>query len=452
MQKFTIRKGLDLPIAGVPVQEVQEPKPVRKVALLGPDYVGLRPSFAVAVGEKVKTGQLLFTDMKNPGVKFTSPGCGTVESINRGERRAFLSLVIKLEGDEAIAFQKYEERALETLSREQVVENLVESGLWTALRTRPFGKIPTIDSTPRALLVTAMDTNPLAADAEVVISMFREAFAAGLKVLSRIGAEKMYVCRASGAETIPGEELGIASLEEVSFKGPHPAGLPGTHIHFLAPASRKHTAWYIHYQDVIAIGKLFLTGNLDTTRVISLAGPRVKKPRLLQTRLGACVRCLTKEELEKEDNRIVSGSVLNGRTADNALGYLGRYHHQISVLEEGDKRYLFGWLLPGFTKFAFKWVNASRLIPFKKFQMSTNLHGGHRAIVPIGSFEEMMPLDILPTYLLRSLAYKDLEEAESLGALELEEEDLALCTFVDPGKNDFGAMLREVLTTIEKEG
>lgn len=456
MQKFTIRKGLDLPLAGPPEQKIHGAKAVSKVALAGPDYVGLRPALAVQVGDKVKLGQVLFTDMKNPGVQFTSPASGTVESINRGERRSFQSIVIAVDhkmesAGETLTFGKYEDTKLASLPREEVVKELTESGLWTAFRTRPYGKVPALDSAPAAIFVNAMDTNPLAADPQVVIAADRKAFCDGLQVLSALQAPQMFVCRAAGAN-IPGEELNIPGLVEASFKGPHPAGLSGTHIHFLRPASTKHVVWYIGYQDVIAIGKLFTTGKLDVTRVISLAGPRVDRPRLLKTRMGASISQITKGELLKNDNRIVSGSVLNGRTAADVLAFLGRYHTQVTVLEEGDKRYLFGWVMPGFTKYSFKWVNFSSLYPWKKFRMTTGLHGGHRAIVPIGSFEEVMPLDIVPTYLLRSLSYKDLEEAEALGALELEEEDLALCTFVDPGKNDFGAMLRDVLTTIEKEG
>ncbi|MDO4570240.1 MAG: Na(+)-translocating NADH-quinone reductase subunit A [Planctomycetia bacterium] len=453
MQKFTIRKGLNLPIAGEPAQEVSEAKAVSKVALLGQDYVGLRPIMAVQPGDKVRIGDVLFTDSKNPGVQFTSPAAGTILSINRGERRAFLSMIIEVASkEEKVSFGAVNEKEILSLSREETTQKLVASGLWTAFRTRPYGKIPKLDSSPRALFVTAMDTNPLAADPALIIERERQAFAAGLKVLSRLQIPRTFVCHAPEAMNIPGEELGLPGLEEVSFKGPHPAGLPGTHIHFLAPASRKHTAWYINYQDVIAIGKLFTSGKLDVTRYVSIAGPRASRPRILKTRLGADLDELTKGEMNGDDNRVVSGSVLNGRKAEAPVAFLGRYHNQVSILEEGDKRYLFGWVLPGFSKFSFKWVNASRLIPFKKFNMTSNLHGGHRAIVPIGSFEEMMPLDILPTYLLRSLSYKDLEEAEALGALELEEEDLALCTFVDPGKNDFGSMLRDVLTTIEKEG
>lgn len=455
MQKFTIRKGLDLPIAGPPEQKVFGAKAVSKVALVGPDYAGLRPALAVQVGDRVKIGQVLFTDMKNPGVVFTSPAGGTVESINRGERRSFQSIVIKVDGGkeeaEALTFKKYESAKLSSIPREEVVKNLVDSGMWTAFRTRPFGKIPAVDSSPAAIFVNAMDTNPLAANPEVVISEDKPAFVNGLRVLSALQAPQLFVCRAAGAN-IPGEDTNLPGLIEASFKGPHPAGLVGTHIHFLCPVSSKKRVWYIGYQDVMAIGKLFSTGKIDVTRVISLAGPRVDRPRLLKTRMGACVSQLMKGELINNDNRVVSGSVLNGRTACEPVDFLGRYHTQISVLEEGNKRHLFGWVMPGFTTYSFKWVNFSSLYPWKKFKMNTGLHGGHRAIVPIGSFEEVMPLDILPTYLLRSLSYKDLEEAEALGALELEEEDLALCTFVDPGKNDFGAMLREVLTTIEKEG
>ncbi len=452
MQKFTIRKGLDLPIAGPPEQVIHGAKAVSKVALLGSDYVGLRPALAVQVGDKVRAGQVLFTDMKNPGVQFTAPASGTVESINRGERRSFQSVVISVDqNDDGLTFEKHDASKLASIPRESVVNELVQSGLWTSFRTRPFGKIPAIDAKPAAIFVTAMDTNPLAADPAVVIGASREDFVNGLRVISALQAPQMFVCRAAGV-CVPGEELDIPGLVEASFKGPHPAGLVGTHIHFLCPVSSKKTVWYIGYQDVIAIGKLFVTGKLDMTRVVSLAGPRVERPRLLKTRVGACVSQLVKGEMKENDNRVVSGSVLNGRTSVEPVNFLGRYHNQITVLEEGDKRYLFGWIMPGYTKYSFKWVNLSSLLPLKKFKMSTCLHGGHRAIVPIGSFEEVMPMDILPTYLLRSLSYKDLEEAEALGALELEEEDLALCTFVDPGKNDFGAMLRDVLTTIEKEG
>jgi Na+-transporting NADH:ubiquinone oxidoreductase subunit A len=228
--------------------------------------------------------------------------------------------------------------------------------------------------------------------------------------------------------------------------------LPGTHIHFLDPASRKNTVWYINYQDVMAIGSLFVTGRLDQRRVISLAGPAVNDPRLIRTRIGANIDELVDGELAEGENRVVSGSVLSGHTAHGMLAFLGRYSLQISALAEGGQRELFGWYMPWFDKFSVKGVVASKLIPGKKFAMNTTAYGCKRAIVPIGSYEKVMPLDILPTFLLKALATDDLEQAEALGCLELDEEDLALCTFVCPGKGEYGAMLRRNLTTIEKEG
>lgn len=453
MQHISISKGLNLPLAGEPLQDITEAKKVTRVALLGPDYEGLKPTFLVSVGDHVKKGQVLFTDRSHPGVQFTSPGSGEVESIHRGEKRVFQSLVIRLDAEEeSVRFTTYSEQALSGLTRQEVEENLISSGLWSAFRTRPYGKVPRVGSTPRALFVTAMDTNPHAPDASLVIMRRRTDFASGLKVLGRMGIPQIYVCRRPSAEGIPGEDVGISGVEEVTFSGPHPAGLAGTHIHFLCPAGRNRTVWYIGYQDVIALGSLFLRGELDTERIVSISGPRAENPRLLRTRLGASLSELTSGEVKGTDVRIISGSVLSGRRLTEEYGFLGRYHHQISILEEGDKRHFLGWIMPGFTKYAFKWVNISRLFLWKKFKMNTNLHGGHRAIVPIGSYEDVMPLDILPTYLFRSLEVKDMEQSEALGALELEEEDVALSTFVDPGKNDFGVMLREMLSMIEKEG
>ena len=448
MQRIRIKKGLNLPIAGVPRQEISDARPVSSVAILGPDYVGMRPTMAVKVGDRVSEGQVLFTDKKTPGVKYTSPGCGEVVGINRGAKRALQSAVVRLSGDEAERFARYSEGRLENLTAEEVKENLVNSGLWTALRTRPFSKVPPPESTPRSIFVTAMDTSPLAADPSLIIAERPEDFLSGLKIVSRL-APKIFLCKAPGSE-IPGSELsGVVTTE---FAGPHPAGLPGTHIHFLDPVGRQKTVWYLNYQDVMAIGTLFTTGRLDFERVISLAGPVPIDPRLLRTRLGANTDELLQGELGDGENRVVSGSVLCGRKAEGPLAFLGRYHLQISALVEGRKRELFGWMGPGLGKFSVKRVFASALSPGKEFAFTTTVGGGERAIVPIGSYEKVMPLDILPTFLLRALEVDDIEQAEALGCLELDEDDLALCTFVCPGKLDYGAMLRRNLTIIEKEG
>ena len=449
MQRFKITRGLNLQIAGAPRQEISDARPVSTVAVLGPDYVGMKPTMAVKVGDRVKQGQVLFVDKKTLGVAYNSPGCGEVVAIHRGAKRAFQSVVVRITGDDAESFAGYAESRLESLAPEKVIENLVGSGLWTALRTRPFSRVPALQCTLCSIFVTAMDTNPLAAEASRIIAERPEDFLNGLRVLSRLTPEKIFLCKAPGT-TIPGSELSSVVISE--FAGPHPAGLPGTHIHFLDPVGRKKTVWYVDYQDVMAIGKLFVTGKLDCSRVVSLAGPVVNSPRLIRTRLGASTSELVEGELAEGENRVISGSVLSGRTAEGPLAFLGRYHLQISALAEGVKRELFGWMAPGFNKFSLKNVFVSKLFPGKSFACTTAANGGGRAIVPIGSYEKVMPLDILPTFLLRALAVDDVEQAEALGCLELDEDDLALCTFACPGKADYGAMLRRNLTIIEKEG
>jgi len=444
-----IRKGLDLPITGGPEQVIRDTKMPETVAVLGGDYVGMRPTMAVRVADVVKKGQVLFTDKKTPGVKYTAPAAGKVVAIHRGEKRALLSVVIQVSGKAEVTFPSHSEGKLTALKRAQVVEQLVDSGLWTALRTRPFSKVPNPETTPHSLFVTAMDTNPLAPDLQKVLEGHEPDFSNGLKVLSRLTDGKLFVCKAPKT-TLP--EVDLPNLVVEEFVGPHPAGNVGTHIHFLDPVDRNKTVWHIGLQDVIAVGKLFTTGKLFTDRVISLAGPSVLRPRLIRTRLGAAVADLTSGELKDGEHRIVSGSVLSGHTAREATAFLGRYHQQVSVLPEDRERRFLGWLSPGFNLFSVKNVVLSKLIPGKKFDFTTSTHGEVRAIIPSGNYERVMPLDILPLFLLRALAVNDVEEAESLGCLELDEEDLALCAFVCPSKLEFGPLLRRNLTQIEREG
>ncbi len=444
-----IGKGLDLPIAGSPRQEICKGRPAGRVAVLGPDYVGMRPTMAVAEGDRVRLGQVLFEDKKTPGVLYTSPGAGRVAAINRGAKRALLSVVIELSGDDEETFPRPTGERIDRLDPQGVRQTLIRSGLWTSLRTRPFSKVPAPEAQPHAVFVTAIDTHPLAAVPEVVIRERPDDFVAGLKVLGRLGGEKVYVCTSPGAN-IPGGDL--AGVEQVAFDGPHPAGLAGTHIHFLSPVGHHRTAWYLNYQDVTAMGALLLTGRLDPRRVISLAGPQVREPRLLRTRLGADLGQLVENELEGDEVRLVSGSVLGGRTAEPPVAYLGRYHLQVTALKEGAHRELFGWYDFGWRKHSALNVVASRLRRGRPLPLTTSTHGSRRAIYPVGTYERVMPLDILATFLLRALAADDLEQAEALGALELDEEDLALCTYVCPGKNDYGPDLRRNLATIEKEG
>ena len=442
-----IKRGLDLPITGSPIQRIESGQTVRSVAVIGFDYHGMKPTMQVQAGDRVKLGQPLFSDKKNPGVVFTAPGAGVVSAINRGEQRVLQSVVIALDGDDELQFARYSLGELGSLSDAQVRDNLQASGLWTALRTRPFSKVPAVDAVPASIFVTAIDTHPLAADPALVIAEHAADFEAGLQVLTRLG--KLFLCKAPTA-SLPGEKLAGVTVE--SFSGPHPAGLAGTHIHFLDPVSASKSVWTIGYQDVIAVGKLFTSGRLWVERVLALGGPVVKQPRLLRSRLGACLSELTAGELAAGSNRVISGSVFGGRHARGALDYLGRYHQQVSCLQEGTEREFLHYLRAGTEKHSVLNIFVSKLMGAKKFAFNTSTNGSPRAMVPVGNYEKVMPLDILPTLLLRYLLVGDSDMAQKLGCLELDEEDLALCSYVCAGKYEYGPVLRDNLTRIEKEG
>lgn len=445
---ITIKKGLDLPISGAPSQVISDGKTITKVALLGEEYVGMRPTMHVRVGDEVKKAQILFEDKKNPGVKFTSPASGKVIEINRGAKRALQSVVIEVNGNEQITFDSFSANQLASLDRQTIKTQLIESGMWTALRTRPFSKVPAVSSSTQAIFVNAMDTNPLAADPVLVINEQSEAFIAGLDILSALTEGKVYVCK-SGI-SLP--RSSCANVEEHVFSGPHPAGLVGTHMHFIYPVNATNVAWSINYQDVIAFGHLFLDGQLYTNKVVSLAGPAVVHPRLVRTQLGANLDELTDNELMPSEIRIISGSVLSGTQAVGPHAFLGRYHQQVSVLREGREREFLGWTMPGKNKFSITRSFLGHLCQGQVFNMTTSINGSERAMVPIGNYEKVMPLDIEPTPLLRDLCAGDTDNAQRLGVLELDEEDLALCTYVCPGKYEYGLLLRECLDKIEKEG
>ncbi|MEA3846254.1 Na(+)-translocating NADH-quinone reductase subunit A [Enterobacter hormaechei] len=446
---FRIRKGLDLPISGVPEQHVTTGASIHHVAIVGDDYVGMRPAMLVQEGDRVIKGQALFEDKKNPGVMFTAPASGTVAAIHRGERRVLQSVVIQIEGDEKREFARFDAADLATLSHDAVQTQLLESGLWTALRTRPYSKTPVPGTVPAAIFVTAIDTNPLSADPQPLILAERKAFDAGLTVLTRLTPGKVHVCQASGGK-LGGHPQGQVAFNE--FAGPHPAGLVGTHIHFLEPVSLTKQVWHLNYQDVIAIGNLFTTGELCAERIIAIGGPQATQPRLVRTLLGADLTALLAGETKEGENRIISGSVLSGRHATGPMAWLGRFHLQVSVVLEGREKELFGWVLPGAEKYSVTRTTLGHFLRRKLFNFSTSTNGGERAMVPIGNYERVMPLDILPTVLLRDLLAGDTDGAQALGCLELDEEDLALCTYVCPGKYEYGPVLREVLTRIEQEG
>lgn len=451
--RFTVKKGLDLPISGVPAQNIDAAAQVSSVAILGGDYVGMKPTMLVSEGDRVRLGDPLFEDKKTPGIVYTAPGCGEVTSINRGARRVLQSVVIRLDeqgnGDDEKTFESFAADKLSGLDRAIVQKQLLQSGLWTALRTRPFSKVPVPGSAPRSIFITAVDTSPLAANPEVIIAQRRDDFENGLQVLTSLTDGKLFLCKAPDAK-IP--VIDHPRLEVAEFGGKHPAGLVGTHIHFLDPVDAQSCVWHLGYQDVMAIGSLFTSGRLNMERVVALGGPSVKNPRLLRTRAGANTEELLAGQIKEMESRAISGSVLSGRRAAGWATYLGRYNTQLTVLPEGRERELFGWIMPGHDKFSKTNVFISSLIKPKNYKFTTTQNGSPRAMVPIGTYEEIMPLDILPTQLLRALVVQDTDMAQVLGCLELDEEDLALCSYVCVGKYYYGPHLRANLEQIEKEG
>ncbi|MFK7737775.1 MAG: Na(+)-translocating NADH-quinone reductase subunit A [Pirellulaceae bacterium] len=453
VERFEIGRGLEVPIDGEPVQSGAAPeiKEVGQVGIVADDYIGMRPTLHVSEGDSVQLGQPLFTDKKTEGVVYTAPASGKVLSVNRGEKRRFLSIIIDKQGDqESRDFGRVDPGQLSSLDRADVINKLVESGLWSSFRSRPFSKVPSPGSdVPQAIFVNAMDTNPLAGNPVDFIGDNSESFQHGLDVLLRLTEGDVFVCRPPNSST-PGEMINRVRMAE--FDGPHPAGLVGTHMHFLKPATAGRINWYLNYQDLVAIGKLFVTGQLDPTRRVSLAGPAVKNPRMIQTQVGASLEELVDGELADGEHRVISGSVLCGRKSEELVGFLGRYHLQVSCVAEGHERELLGWQMPGFDKFSITRAFASAWQGTKKFALTTSTGGSERAMVPIGTYERVMPLDLIPTPLLRALISRDTAAAQELGCLELDEEDLGLCTFVCPGKYEYGGILRDNLLTIEKEG
>jgi Na+-transporting NADH:ubiquinone oxidoreductase subunit A len=460
--QFRLKKGLELPLAGAPSPQIDASAVVSRVAHVGSDCIGVKrlPSLEIEVGDRVRLGQPISRRKAYREIAATAPGSGVVEAIHRGPRRVLETIVIRLDrprdGNDPLppasdqeTFNAYGAGELETLSSAQVRENLLASGSWLAFRTRPFGMIPPPDSSPAALFVTAIDTHPLAPDPGLIIEDAAEAFADGLRVISKLTDGPRYCCQRPNA----GLPVPAASGFQIAeFAGPHPAGLPGTHIHLLAPVSLERTVWYIGYQDVIAIGRLFRSGRLDPTRIIALTGPMAAQPRLIRTRLGASTNDLVRGELcGRHEARVISGSVFGGRHAVGSSAFLGRFHNQITLLAEEREREWPGWLKPGRGRYSALNLFWSRRAGDELLPLGTSLRGSPRAMVPIGAYERVMPLDLLPTQLLRALLVDDIETAEALGALELEEEDLALCSFVDCGKHEFGPVLRRTLDKIWHE-
>jgi Na+-transporting NADH:ubiquinone oxidoreductase subunit A len=401
----------------------------------------------VAEGDLVGPGTAVLESKEFPEIRVVSPVTGRIKAINRGARRKLVSVEIQVtdSGPEAVDFSAIGDVA----TAEGLAERLCAAGLWTAFRTRPYSKVPDPTTRPAAIFVTAMDTEPLAPNPEPLIQAEAEAFRSGLEAITKLTEGATYLCHSDGAD-IPGAD--IQGVEAAAFSGPHPAGLAGTHIHFLQPIYGDKVVWTIGYPDVIMIGRLLTTGRYDGTTTIALSGPECSDPRLVRTVTGASMADLTEADRSSDRPlRMISGSVLSGRAGADVSAYLGRYARQVTLIEEDRKQIPMGWIRPMVSKYAVQPVLGSAMAR-REFPLTSNLNGGRRAMVPIGTFETLMPQDYLPTQLLRALLVMDTDQAQALGALELDEEDLGLVGFACPAKYEYGLALRDSLTKIEKEG
>ncbi|MEM1035755.1 MAG: Na(+)-translocating NADH-quinone reductase subunit A [Pseudomonadota bacterium] len=448
-KQFTLKRGLDVPVEGAPEQVIHNGPDTPVIGVLGiADYVQLKPRLMVEEGDIVGAGAPIYFHKDAPDVYMTSPVSGRVKAINRGVRRVLIS--VEIERDDNVAPPVNFNDVGDASTVEGIVERLCKSGLWTSFKTRPYSKTPMPDTRPSAIFINAMDTEPLSADPEVIISEQEEAFLEGLKTIVPLSDGEVFLCKERDA-VIPGTS--VEGVEVAGFSGPHPAGLPGTHIHFLKPPNSERLVWTIGYQDVIAIGNLMMTGTLNAERIVALCGPLIEKPRLVRTVIGASLKVLSRGEYDESTPvRLISGSILSGHSSEYDTGhYLGRHARQITVIKEDKDQIPLGWIRPMANKFSAQPVLASAILK-RVFPMTSNQNGGRRAMVPLGLFEELMPQDYLPTQLLKALLVMDTDTAQALGALELDEEDLGLVGFACPAKYEYGMALRDCLTKIEKEG
>jgi Na+-transporting NADH:ubiquinone oxidoreductase subunit A len=444
-----IKKGLDIKMNGQ-AEHIYVKAPRAKTYAIKPgDWHALTPKIIPKLCDQVKVGTPIFYDKYHPEVKFCSPVSGILQVINRGERRRIIEVVVEDDGkDTAETFLKGDPA---DLNREQIVENLLNSGLWPVIRQRPYSTIAKTDGKPKSIFISAFDTAPLAPDFDFILKDSEQDFQLGVNALKKLTEGKVHLNLDGRYPSV--RTLGsIKGVEINRFKGPHPAGNVGIQISRLDPINKGDVVWVVQPQDVVAIGRLFKTGKYDPSVVVALTGARVNKPQYYRTIRGAAVSSLLENQLKEGENRVISGSVLNGKAIDAETGYVGFFDSQLTVIPEGNYYELFGWMMPGFKKLSVSRSFASTwLTPNRKFDLDTNYHGGERAFVMTGEYEKVLPMDIYPVQLLKSILVNDIDKMEQLGIYELDEEDLALCEFVCTSKTPVTKILRDGLKAMRKE-
>lgn len=443
-----IKKGIDIHLVGEAKKEVKDYMP-QLFAIKPHDFIGVVPKMHVAEGDDVKVGTVLFHDKNNEGVFFTSPASGKVKAIVRGEKRVILQVVIESDGTfETIDFGKADPSKL---SRNEIVEKLVQSGTWTMLRQRPYSTIAKTQDEPKCIAVSMFDTAPLAPDNNFIVKDQMAAIKAGVEALAKLTKGMVYL-NVNSSETqqaLASLNFSAKNVTITEFQGPHPAGNVSTQLNVLSPINKGETVWYTYAQNLIAIGNLFLNGVYDSSRVVAFTGSEVKEPMYYRTRIGADMSGLY-ANIATENVRIISGNVLTGKKI-NGENFLGYYDSQVTVIPEGDHYQLFGWLAPNFKKFTSTNTMGASLCKKSKKVLDTNLNGGIRPLIMTGNFEKVFPFDIYPMQLIKACIIKDIDQMEELGIYEIDAEDFALCEVIDPSKTAIQQIVRESLEMLRKE-
>lgn len=450
-KSIRLKKGFDINLAGKPQPTVVEADQPETFAFKPMNFHGiLRPKLTVAVGDNVKAGTPILFDKKNDRVKHVSPVSGEIVDIKRGEKRKLLEVVILADKEiEYETFKSHSVSDIASLSREQVVELLLEGGAWSNLVQRPYGTIADVDTTPKAIFISAFDSHPLAPDYQVLFKGQEQYFQAGLDVVKKLTSGSVHLNTNADAEVLPMFEH-AKNVELNKFSGPHPAGNVGVQIHHLDPINKGDVVWTISPFGVIQIGKLFLEGKYDASKIVALTGSEIKDPQYYKTYTGASIKKFVADNVKSDHVRYISGNVLTGQKIDPD-GHIGFFDHQVTVIPEGDYYELFGWIKPTTNKISFQRAFGllSFLNPNKEFVADTNTRGQERAFVQTGVLDKVLPMDILPTYLLKAILAQDFDDMEALGIYEVIEEDLALCEFVDVSKHDVQDIIREGLDLMQ---
>lgn len=442
-----IKKGLNINLRGKAEKIFVKAKNAELFAVKPTDFHGITPKLNVKVGDKVKAGTSLFFDKSNPDVKFTSPVSGTVELINRGERRKILEVIIK--PDESIEYESFKKADPATLNSDEVVNNLLESGLWPVIKQRPYNIIANPEQSPKSIFVSAFDTAPLAPDYDFMLKEFENEFQQGINALKKLTEGKVHLN--VNSDYPPSSVFSKAQGVQLNgFSGPHPAGTVGVQINRIDPINKGDLVWTISPQDVVQIGKLFISGHYDATKIVALAGSEVTSPKYFKTMAGACVMSITGGNINGKNVRYISGNPLTGSRV-GSHGFIGFYDSQVTVLPEGDSYEFLGWIVPGFKKFSLSRTYFSWLSSKKEFAIDTNLKGGKRSLMITGNFEKVFPMDIFPMQLIKAIIIEDIDLMESLGIYEVIEEDFALCEFVDTSKTEIQEIVRKGLDLMIKE-